>query len=158
VPVLSTTPADGRLEYAEGLHIGYRAWLRAGRTPAYPFGHGLGYTRWEYEDLVVVRDGDAVAARITVRNAGARPGKEVVQAYLSRAESAVERPVAWLAGFAVVRARPGETVTLDVPLDRRAFAHWSVQRRAWAVEPGTFRMAVGRSVLDTPLTAEVPVG
>ena len=157
VPVLSTTPVDGRLEYAEGIHIGYRAWLRAGRTPAHPFGHGLGYTTWEYEDVAVVRDGDAVAARVTVRNAGARRGKEVVQAYLSRAQSAVERPAAWLAGFAVVRAEPGETVTLNVPLDRRAVAHWSPAEGAWRVEPGTFRLAVGRSVADIRLATDLAV-
>jgi beta-glucosidase len=153
VPVLSTTPVEGRLEYAEGIHIGYRAWLRASRQPAYPFGHGLGYTSWSYESLVV----DGMTARVTVRNTGQRAGKEVVQAYLSRPDGAVERPVRWLAGFAVVRAEPGETVTVDVSLDARAFAYWSVDAQAWVAEPGTFTLAVGRNVLDTPLTGEVPV-
>jgi beta-glucosidase len=153
VPVLSTTPVDGRLEYAEGVHIGYRAWLRANRQPAYPFGHGLGYTSWSYEGLVV----DGMTAKVTVRNTGQRAGKEVVQAYLSRPDGAVERPVRWLAGFAAVRAEPGEAVTVDVPLDARAFAYWSVDAQAWVAEPGTFTLSVGRNVLDTPLTAGVPV-
>jgi beta-glucosidase len=149
VPVLDTTPVAGRLDYREGIHIGYRAWLRSGREPAYPFGHGLGYTTWEYEELVV----DDLTARVTVRNTGQRAGKEVVQAYLSRPDSAVERPVRWLAGFAVARAEPGEAVTVDVPLDPRGFAYWSVEAGAWVTEPGAFTLSVGRSVLDTPLAA-----
>lgn len=151
VPVLSTTPVAGALGYDEGIHIGYRAWLRAGTTPAYPFGHGLGYTTWAYEGLMV----DGATARVTVRNTGSRPGREVIQAYLSRPDSAVERPAQWLAGFAVVRAAPGQTVTVDVPLDARSFEHWSVAERTWTAEPGEFTVAVGRSVVDTPLTAAV---
>ena len=148
VPVLSTTPVDGSLPYAETVHVGYRAWLRAGATPAYPFGHGLGYTTWAYENLVV----EGQTPRVTVRNTGPRPGKEVVQAYLSRPGSTVERPVRWLAGFAVVEAQPGEAVTVEVPLDQRSFQHWDA---GWVTEPGAFTLGVGRSVLDTPLTAEV---
>jgi beta-glucosidase len=154
VPVLDTTPVGGRLDYREGIHIGYRAWLRAGRTPAYPFGHGLGYTTWEYEGLAV----DGETARVTVRNTGQRAGKEVVQAYLSRPDSAVERPIRWLAGFAVARAEPGRAVTVDVPLDPRGFAYWSVEAGAWVTEPGAFTLSVGRSVLDTPLAATVTAG
>jgi beta-glucosidase len=152
VPVLETAPTDGRLTYTEGIHIGYRAWLRARTEPAYPFGHGLGYTTWAYEDLVVV---DRAAARVTLRNTGSRAGKEVAQAYLSRSAGVVERPARWLAGFAVVRAEPGETVTVDIPLDSRAFSHWSEE--GWTVEPGTFTLHVGRNVTDTPLTAEIVV-
>lgn len=151
VPVLSTTPTDGKLPYPEGIHIGYRAWLRAGATPAYPFGFGLGYTTWTYESLTV----DGQTARVTVRNTGRRPGKEVVQAYLARPDSQVDRPVRWLAGFALVRAEPGETVVVDLPLDARSFQYWSVSEHRWVDEPGTFSLAVGRSVLDTPLTATV---
>ncbi len=151
VPVLETTPTGGRLEYSEGIHIGYRAWLRAGRTPAYPFGHGLGYTTWEYQDLTVT----GTTARVRLRNTGTRSGREVVQAYLSRPDSAVERPVRWLAGFALAQAAPGEEVTVEVPLDHRSFAYWSVADHAWVMEPGEFTLAVGRNVVDTPLTATV---
>jgi beta-glucosidase len=151
VPVLETTPTKGQLDYTEGIHIGYRAWLRAGTAPAYPFGHGLGYTTWEYQALAV----EGTTARVTVRNTGQRAGREVVQAYLSRPDTAVERPVRWLAGFVVVHAEPGEAVTVDVPLDARSFQHWSVETRSWSTEPGPFRVSVGRCVLDTPLTAPV---
>jgi beta-glucosidase len=152
VPVLSTRPAGGVLDYAEGIHVGYRGWLRAGTEPAYPFGHGLGYTSWDYRSLAVDPE-DPSTVRVTVRNTGDRPGKEVIQAYLSRPASAIDRPVRWLAGFTVVRAEPGETVSVPLPLDSRSFEHWSIEEHRWLVEPGTFHLAVGRSVADTPLTA-----
>lgn len=153
VPVLDTTPRGGQLAYEEGLHLGYRAWLRAGRAPAFPFGHGLGYTDWAYESLEV----SGATARVRVRNTGARPGKEVVQAYLSRSDSAVDRPVRWLAGFALARAEPGEAVTVEIPLDPKGFAYWSVAQQQWVTEPGRFGLAVGRNVADTPLAGEVVI-
>jgi beta-glucosidase len=154
VPVLSTRPADGHLDYAEGLHIGYRAWLRADRSPAYPFGHGLGYTTWRYEAVqapATARAGQEVGIRVRVRNTGRRRGKEVVQAYLSRPESTLERPRLWLAGFAVVRADPGETTVAGIRLAARVFQHWSTAEHGWRTEPGAFALTVGRSVADRPL-------
>jgi beta-glucosidase len=139
VPVRDTTPVDGRLEYREGVHVGYRGWLRDGAEPAYPIGHGLGYTTWELMDL----QASGETAAVTVRNTGDRPGKQVVQLYLARPESSIDRPVRWLAGFAAVRAEPGETVTVDVPLPKRAFEHWT--GRGWVVEPGTFDVLAGFS-------------
>ncbi|MCU7724976.1 glycoside hydrolase family 3 C-terminal domain-containing protein [Actinoplanes sp. KI2] len=148
VPVLSTRPDGDTLHYAEGLHIGYRAWLRSGATPAYPFGHGLGYTTWEY--LGLTAEGPAISVRL--RNAGDRSGKEVVQAYLSKPESSIDRPAVWLAGFAVVRARPGETVTATIALPERAFQHWD---GGWRTEEGDYLLTVGRSVADRPLAAVI---
>jgi beta-glucosidase len=84
-----------------------------------------------------------------VRNTGDRPGKEVVQAYLARPDSAIDRPAVWLAGFAVVRAGPGETVTAEIPLPVRAFQHWD---EGWRIEPGAFELTAGRSVADRPLS------
>ncbi|MFC9058669.1 glycoside hydrolase family 3 C-terminal domain-containing protein, partial [Streptomyces sp. NPDC057074] len=87
-PVTRVTPADGELPYEEDLFIGYRAWDRAARTPAYPFGHGLGYTEWTYESAHV--DGTTVTVRL--RNTGDRPGREVVQVYLAPVEPGPGRP------------------------------------------------------------------
>jgi beta-glucosidase len=159
-PVLSTLPVNGRLAYDEGLHVGYRGWLRAGTPPAYPFGHGLGYTAWTYEAVdapQTVRPGRDVTVRVSVRNDGPRPGKEVVQAYLSRGDSGVERPALWLAGFAVVRADPGRSAVAEVRLAARVFQHWSVDDGAWRTEPGPYALTVGRSVADRPLARTVTV-
>jgi beta-glucosidase len=160
VPVLDTRPVEGRLEYAEGIHVGYRAWARAGTDPAFPFGHGLGYTTWAYEDLEAPATADAghqVVVRVRLANRGRRPGREVVQAYLARPGSVVERPALWLAGFAVVRAEPGQAVTAELRLAPRAFQHWSAETHAWETEPGPYRLSAGRSVADRPLTAEIAI-
>ncbi|RFU84549.1 glycosyl hydrolase [Streptomyces triticagri] len=160
VPVVRTGPEAGVLAYGEGLHIGYRGWLRAGREPAYWFGHGLGYTSWSYERIevpAVTGALDGFTVRVTVRNSGGRRGREVVQVYLARPRSAVERPVRWLAGYAVVRADPGETCTAEVAVSARALRHWSVEDGRWCTEPGVFRVLAGRSAGELPLTAGVEV-
>ncbi|WP_434092427.1 glycoside hydrolase family 3 C-terminal domain-containing protein [Streptomyces flaveolus] len=159
-PVTRTRPSGGRLAYDEGLHIGYRGWLREHRTPAYWFGHGLGYTTWAYEELAVpavTRAGEDLTARVRVRNTGARAGREVVQVYLSRPAAVVEHPERWLAGYAAVHARPGETVTVPVRVPARALRHWSVAEHAWRTEEGRCRVLAGRSAGDLPLAAEMEV-
>ncbi|MFF9456418.1 glycoside hydrolase family 3 C-terminal domain-containing protein [Streptomyces flaveolus] len=159
-PVTRTRPSGGRLAYDEGLHIGYRGWLREHRTPAYWFGHGLGYTTWAYEELAVpavTRAGEDLTARVRVRNTGARAGREVVQVYLARPAAVVEYPERWLAGYAAVHARPGETVTVPVRVPARALRHWSVAEHAWRTEEGRCRVLAGRSAGDLPLAAEMEV-
>ncbi|MFF8726599.1 glycoside hydrolase family 3 C-terminal domain-containing protein [Streptomyces sp. NPDC015171] len=161
-PVTRTRPDAGRLPYTEGIHVGHRGWLREGRTPAYWFGHGLGYTTWAYEHI----SGPARAAPdagltvlVRLRNTGARPGREVVQVYLSRPGStAVEYPERWLAGWAAVRARPGETVVARIPVPARALSHWDVGSGGWRTEPGPCRVLAGSSADQLPLTLDVRVG
>jgi beta-glucosidase len=155
VPVLDVTPTDGKVRYDEGIHVGYRAWLRAAVEPAFSFGSGLGYTTWALTDLSVTAAatpaGDATV-EVTVANTGARPGKQVVQVYLARPESAVERPVRWLAAHAVVRLGAGQTERVSIDVPARAFAHWD---RGWQYEPGAFHVAVGTSSMDLPLDASI---
>ncbi|WP_405485124.1 glycoside hydrolase family 3 C-terminal domain-containing protein [Nocardia sp. NBC_00511] len=146
VPVLNTTPQQGVLEYTEDIHIGYRAWLRAGTEPAYPFGHGLGYTTWTSSDLRV----SGRTASLTVTNTGNRTGKQVFQAYLSRPDSTIDRPIKWLAGFTAITLAAGQSRTIEIPLPRRAFEHWT--SKGWATEPGSFNLHVGTSVADLPHT------
>jgi len=155
VPVLDVTPVDGKVSYDEGVHIGYRAWLRAGTEPAYPFGHGLGYTTWTIDGVTAtptVREGDAVFVTATVANTGNRAGKHVLQVYASRESSAVDRPVRWLVGFAPVRLGAGESTEVSIEVPARAFAHWD---RAWAYESGTFTLHVGASVTAESGTVRV---
>ncbi|MCO1654032.1 glycoside hydrolase family 3 protein [Pseudonocardia humida] len=154
-PIPSTVAVDGVVHYSEGLHVGHRRYLRDGVRPAYWFGHGLGYTSWAYEGLVVRPEPAGVAVEVAVRNTGARPGREVVQVYLARPESALERPARWLAGFAAATAGPGERVTVRIALPERVFAHWDESAGDWAVEPGEFAVRVGRHADDAALTATV---
>ena len=116
VPVLNTTPVDGKVVYSEGIHIGYRAWLKqqatGGAAPALPFGFGLGYTTFDigtpHAPASVPANQDIVV-HVPVRNTGTRTGREVVQVYVDRADSAVERTVRWLAGYAGTHLAPGGT-------------------------------------------------
>ncbi|MDT0181754.1 glycoside hydrolase family 3 C-terminal domain-containing protein [Microbacterium sp. ARD31] len=145
VPVTEVVPTDGVLRYTEGIHIGSRAWLKADAAPAFPFGHGLGYTTWSWG--AAQRVGDDV--EVTLANTGDRPGKQVVQVYAERPDSTVERPVRWLVGYAVVRAEAGQTVTARIPLPTRRFAHWA--EGAWRLESGEYTLRAGASVVDLPL-------
>ena len=158
--VLSTRPVAGALAYEEGLDIGYRAWLKSGRLPAYWFGHGLGYTSWAYQQLdapTAVAAGEDARVRVRLANTGQRRGKEVVQVYLSRPRSSVRRPAAWLAGFQAVTAGPGEVRDVDIVLAARAFQHWSVEDHGWLTETGTFRLTAGRSAGDQSLRSDLTV-
>jgi len=96
-----------------------------------------------------------VTVGVQLRNTGERAGRTVVQVYASRPESAVDRPVRWLAGFALVDAAPGAEVTATVAVAARAFEHWDVESHRWVCEPGTFVLQVGSSSAALPLSIEV---
>lgn len=148
-PVVTTTPTDGRLDYEEGLHIGHRGYLRNGAVPAYWFGYGLGYTAWDYEALAATPS----SARVRLHNTGDRAGKQVVQVYVSRPDSKLDRPAIVLAGYTVVHAVPGEVVEVDVPLDPRTLRHWDTATSSWRVEPGRLDVHTGPHSGDLPLHA-----
>jgi beta-glucosidase len=147
-------PVNGELPYDEGLLIGYRWYLATERAPLFPFGHGLGYTTWSYEGMVV--DGDTVT--VSVRNTGDRPGREVVQLYASRPDSAVERAPHWLIGSAVVEAAADERADAAITVADHNFRHWDSSAHAWTVEPGAYQLHAGRSVVDLPLSSEISRG
>jgi beta-glucosidase len=140
-PVLDVTPSDGVLRYDEGVFIGYRAWERAGTSPRYPFGHGLGYTTWAYEAVAV--DGRRVS--VTVRNTGSRAGREVVQVYAGPVTPDAGRPARWLAGFAGVTAQPGASSTVEIDLPERAFQIWD---GGWRTVRGQYTIEVAHSLGD----------
>jgi beta-glucosidase len=159
-PILDIAPVDGVVSYDEGVFIGYRAWLSTGATPLYAFGHGLGYTTWEYETLAVT----ATQAVVTLTNTGARSGREVVQVYVGPtgeapfgagpAGVAPERPARWLAGFESVEAHPGETVTVRIPLPERT---WQIWDDGWRTVPGTYAVTAARALDNPALTAELTI-
>jgi beta-glucosidase len=148
VPVLDVTPVDGAVHYSEGIHIGYRAWLHAGTTPAYWFGAGQGYTDIAVTGATAGTEAavdDTVTVSVDVENRGPRDGKQVVQVYAERAESVVDRPVRWLVGFAPVRVASGASATVDVRVPTRLLAHWA---DGWQHEPGAYRLRVGTSAVE----------
>ena len=153
--MLDVTPTDGVVRYDEGIHIGYRAWLKAGTEPAYEFGHGLGYTtlgagRPDRRRADVSPRATELRRPSTVTNTGDRAGKQVVQVYASRADSR-GRPAGALAGRLRRRctaAAGRDACSVDIPVPERAFADW---QDGWHYEPGAFPLHVGTSVLQLPL-------
>lgn len=151
-PVLNTTPASGRLAYDEGVFIGYRAWERAGVAPRYAFGHGLGYTTWTYETITADRD----SVTVTVRNTGQRDGREVIQVYVGPiGPPDATRPRRWLAGFASISARPGESASATIDLPDRTWQIWS---DGWSTVPGEYLIEAAHSIDDVRLRATVAIG
>ncbi|MEU9792619.1 glycoside hydrolase family 3 C-terminal domain-containing protein [Streptomyces sparsogenes] len=168
-PVSRVRPTDGRLSYDEGVFIGYRAWERraaerpeAAPAPAYWFGHGLGYTEWTYEEAEftpAAAPGDTLGTlTVSVRNTGARAGREVVQVYLAvPGGDGEERPARRLAGFASVAAGPGERARVTIALPRRAAEVWDESAHAWRLVPGTYTAQAARSIADPRLSVPVAV-
>jgi beta-glucosidase len=155
VPVLTTTPVDGALDYTEGIHIGYRAWLKHDATPAYWFGSGQGYSDIELTSVKApasAEAGQTVSVIVELANRSERDGKQVVQVYAERDGSSVDRPVRWLVGYAAVRVGAGETAQVDIQLPTRLLAHWD---SGWQYEPGDYLLRVGTSVVDLPLETTV---
>jgi beta-glucosidase len=154
-PVLAVDPVDGVLAYDEGLFIGYRGWQRSGAAPAFWFGHGLGYTTWDYESVEVVPNDDLATVRVRVRNTGDRKGREVVQVYVT--SPFADRPTRWLAGFESVEAAAGTSTDVEITLSRRAVQGWDDATSSWRTLPGEYTVEVGRSYGDTKLVAELKV-
>lgn len=160
---LTDTPAfvnwpgsGGAVHYGERMYVGYRWYDTTDRAVAYPFGHGLSYTSFTYDDLTVDIPDAAVAAatvEVTVRNVGPREGHEVVQIYVADLEASVDRPTRELKGFAKVRLRTGESTRVRIDLGARSFAFWS--QTGWTVEPGSFRIEVGSSSRQIRLSQEI---
>jgi len=147
--------------YSEGIFVGYRYYEKKGIEVLFPFGHGLSYTSFAYENLRIDKtamlDSDTLTVSVDVKNTGSRGGKEVVQLYVSDRESTVFRPMRELKGFAKVALAPGETQTVHFTLDKRAFAYWNVKLHDWHVETGVFGIEIGRDCQTIVLKGEVTV-
>lgn len=151
----------GNVEYRESVYVGYRYYDKARKEVAYPFGHGLSYTDFAYTELTLsapeLAEGASLTARITVKNTGALAGKEVVQLYVAPPADGMFRPVRELRAYAKVELAPGESKTVELTLDRRAFAYYDAQARDWRVDGGTYTVEVGSSSRDIRLTQAVEV-
>ncbi|MCI0158740.1 glycoside hydrolase family 3 C-terminal domain-containing protein [Leifsonia shinshuensis] len=157
VPVRDTVPRDGVIDYAEGIHVGYRQWDRLGRSPSREFGFGLGFGSWLYETLTIVGQPDDLAADVTLTNMSAHDSRETVQIYLESPNSTIDRPVRWLAGFAGVDVPAGETASVRIRIERRALETWNSDRRDWEILDGRYLFHAARSSRDVRLTAATTV-
>lgn len=158
-PVSHLPNGPATVEYRESLYVGYRWFDSADEEVAFPFGHGLSYTTFEWTDVAAeVVDDDTVEVRVTVTDTGDRAGSEVVQVYVHDIESSVFRPEQDLRGFAKVELDAGQTQEVVIRLDARAFQYWSTARSDWVLEPGAFEIRVGRSSRDILWSTTVTLG
>ena len=159
-PCYLTYGGEGnRAVYAEGVFVGYRYYTAKKLDVLFPFGYGLSYTKFAYSNLRLsaesITDADALTAYVDVTNVGDVPGKEVVQLYVSSPKCEVFRPVRELKGFEKVSLQPGETKTVTIQLDKRAFAYWCEEIHDWYAPSGTYQIQICRHADEVILSAPV---
>ena len=135
---------NGHVRYEEGTFIGYRHYDRMGIDPLFPFGHGLSYTRFDLTDVTATSTG----VTATVTNTGDRAGSTVVQVYVGDVVASVPRAKKELKGFAKVHLAAGESRSVTIALDDRAFAFFDVTAAQWRIEAGSFEISTGFSATD----------
>ena len=150
-------PSVGRkMVYKEGPFIGYRWFDANGAKPLYPFGFGLSYSTFRLSKPRV-SGGTVTRLTLTVQNTGKVAGAETVQVYAEPPAGPVSRAPRELRAFRRVELAPGESKSVEMTFDNRDLARWDVARHAWVVDPGTYRLRIGTSSRDLPLTATVKV-
>jgi beta-glucosidase len=163
---LTDTPAylnwpggAGKVRYGEGLFVGYRYYDTKEMPVLFPFGHGLSYTTFAYKNAQVsaktFRDVDGLTVTVDVTNTGDMAGKEIVQVYVHDHAAGLMRPEKELKGFAKVALQPGETESVAIKLDFRAFAYYHPEYEQWITEDGDFDILIGASATDIRHTLTV---
>jgi beta-glucosidase len=157
---------SGVAQYSEGVFVGYRHYDTYGIDPLFAFGHGLSYTSFSYDNLVITPKGACFAddpnqtfdVELDVTNTGQRAGGEAVQLYVSMPSTCdLPQPPEQLKRFQKVHLEPGETIHLQFVLDARALSHWDVASHDWALTPGTYQIMLGSSSRDIRLQGQITV-
>ena len=143
--------------YGEGVFVGYRGYEKNCVKPAYPFGHGLTYTTFEYSDLSAKAVKGGVEVAFTLTNTGDYDASEVAQVYVGEVNPTVPRPAKELKGYKKVFVKAGESAQVKVFLPKSAFAFYNVEVHDWTVNPGAFDINVGASVADIRLYEQVVI-
>jgi len=148
-------------EYRESIYVGYRYYEKAKTPVLFPFGHGLSYTKFNYNNLNVskdlMQDSETVRIAFCVKNTGKSAGKEVAQLYISAPETTLFKPEKELRDFAKVSLEPGEEKTVIFDVNKRGFAYWNININDWHVESGNYKILIGSSSQDIRLAAEIEV-
>ena len=141
-PQSNGNPAE--VEYKEGIFVGYRHFDQANITPTYPFGYGLSYTTFKYDNMTVKSDDDSITVCITVKNTGKYVGKEAVLIYVSAPQDKLNRPVKELKAFAKTRLlKPGQSQMLKMTVSQQDLASWDTATHQWIKDSGTYKFSIG---------------
>ena len=141
-PSSNGNPAE--VEYKEDVFVGYRHFDKVDITPTYPFGYGLSYTSFKYNNMTVKSDGDSITVCITVKNIGKHSGKESVQLYVSAPQDKLNRPVKELKAFAKTRLlKPGQSQMLKMTVNQQDLASWDTATHQWIKDSGIYKFSIG---------------
>jgi len=165
---LEDTPAflnwpgkEGRINYGEGVFVGYRYYEKKKIAPLFVFGHGLSYTSFEYDNLKieksVIENNDTLTLTCNVKNSGNRTGKEVVQLYSGPETQGPHRPLKRLVGFKKIELKPTKQKTVCFTLTTDDFACFSAYKSQWVTYAGKYTLAVGSSSSDIRLSQNIQI-
>jgi len=152
--------------YSEGVFVGYRHYDQANIAPLFPFGFGLSYTNFSFQNLAVAPTSftftnnptQTVTVNLSVTNTGTLPGAEVVQLYLGLPSTAVPEPPKSLQAFQKTQLlAPGQTAPVQLTLNQRSFSYWDVVSHSWRVAPGTYQIMVGNSSRNILLQTQITI-
>ncbi len=143
--------------YDEGMEVGYRHFDKHPQKVRYPFGYGLSYTKFAYSDLLIRQEGKHCTVTFTVSNVGSCDGAEVSQIYVRAVDSQVEKPEKELRGFAKTFLKAGESKSVSIELDNRAFDHYDVQSHIWVTDGGDYDILVGEHAQSVCLRGHTAV-
>jgi len=142
--------------YEEGIYVGYRHFDKANLAVAYPFGHGLSYTDFEYNSAAVTLEKDSIQISLQIQNTGKRIGKEVVQVYVSKSNSTIDRSPQELKAFTKSSAlEPNATEELQINIAVSDIRYWDEAKNDWALEKGLYTVKLGSSSRDIRQVYEI---
>ena len=147
-----TFPGDDNVFYDEGIFVGYRHFDTNSIEPLFPFGYGLSYTTFKYEDIKIspenISNDEKFTVSVNITNSGERTGAEIVQLYVQDIEASVERPLKELKRFKKIRLKPGETKKITFELEKNDLSFFDEKNNYWVAEKGIFNILVGSSSRD----------
>ncbi|MHA2219790.1 MAG: glycoside hydrolase family 3 C-terminal domain-containing protein, partial [Candidatus Hodarchaeales archaeon] len=154
-----TYPGDEKVFYEEGIFVGYRHFDTKNIEPLFPFGYGLSYTRFTYENLELSKDkvsgNEKFNVTLDITNSGHQFGAEVVQLYIQDVECSVERPFKELKGFQKVKLKPGEKKNIKFELGKDDLSFFDEKNNSWKAEQGLFNILIGSSSRDIRVQGEI---
>jgi len=144
--------------YEEGIYVGYRYFDKNKTDVAYPFGYGLSYTDFEYSNMETMVLNDTINIKFSVNNVGNLAGKEVVQVYVSKPDTNIDRPVKELKAFAKSSMiEPGETIEITFRIPISELAYWNEDNSTWTLEKGSYTVQLASSSRDIRLSTEIKI-
>jgi len=154
-----TFPGNDKVYYDEGIFVGYRHFDTKNIEPLFPFGYGLSYTTFTYENLKIdkgkISGNETFIVSCDIINAGDRYGAEIAQLYIQDLECGVERPIKELKGFKKLFLKPGEKGTANFKLDKKDLSFYDEGTNSWKVEAGIFKVLIGSSSRDIQLEGQI---